>query len=82
MYALTPAERTVLTKRLKEAEDALHELLTGERAMVYVGQSGERVQYQAVSTDRLRAYIADLRSQLGLAVRVSGPYRPLAGRLW
>lgn len=82
MSSLSPAERTTLQKQLREAEQAYHELLLGEKARVFVDMSGEKIEYQAVSVDRLRAYIADLRSQLGLAVRVSGPYRPLAGRLW
>lgn len=82
MYLLTPGERTMWTKRLKEAEDALHELMLGEKARVFIDQSGERVEFLAANSDKLRAYISQIKVMLGQAVHVTGPYRPLAGRLW
>lgn len=58
-------ERTLLTKRLAEAEAAYHELVMGTSARVFVDQSGERIEYTPANAPRLAAYIADLKRQLG-----------------
>lgn len=58
-------KRNLLTKRLAEAESALHDLNVGVSARVYVDQSGERVEYTPANAGRLAAYIADLKRQLG-----------------
>jgi len=73
--ALTLAERTLLTERLTAAETALHEILLGRQVKTFVDQSGERVEYQLMSKDALRAYILELRVRLGLS-SVTGPLRP------
>ena len=58
--------------RLNEAEDALHSLLIGGTASVYVDQSGERVEYVKSNISQLRAYILSLRSELGLPLTPGG----------
>ena len=60
---------TTLTAQQKfdAAEEALHQhLLTGS-ARVFVDQNGERVEYSVPSTARLRGYILELKSELGIA---------------
>lgn len=58
MAQMTTAEKLV------EAEQALHDLLTGTSARVVVDQNGERIEYTAASAPRLRAYIQELKQQL------------------
>lgn len=52
-------------ERLTQAEAALHDLLTGRMASVFVDQNGERVEYRAASLPALRGYVAALKSQIG-----------------
>jgi hypothetical protein len=63
---LTDAERAILTARLAEAQSAYHTLMIGGQAKVYVDQSGERIEYTSSSYQRLAAYIAYLKNQLGI----------------
>lgn len=71
---LTPDEIVLYQARLTEAEDALHKLLIGNSARVYVDQNGERVEYNAANAARLRAYIMELKIALGNK-SVPGPMR-------
>lgn len=70
--ALTAEERTLYTERLASAESALHNLMCGESARVFVDQNGERVEYAVANAARLRSYIFELRVKLGLVTGV-GP---------
>jgi hypothetical protein len=72
--ALTTEETVTYTARLLDAENQLHKLLTNQAARVFVDQNGERVEFQATSPDKLRAYILELRVKLGKQV-VSGPMK-------
>lgn len=49
-------------EKLSEAEAALHALLTGRAASVFVDQNGERVEYVRASLPRLQGYVAQLRT--------------------
>lgn len=69
---LTAEERTLYTERLADAEAALHRLMVGESARVFVDQNGERVEYAVANANRLRAYIHEMRMKLG-KVTVQGP---------
>lgn len=75
--SLTPEERTVLTARLGEAEQAYHALMTGVSARVVVDQNSERVEFTAANATRLYNYIAQLKAQLapcdGTQYRNFGP---------
>jgi hypothetical protein len=71
--ALTPEETATLRTRLKEAEDALHSLQLGNKTRVYVDQNGERVEFNLNSVNSLRSYVAELKSELGIRRRGSGP---------
>lgn len=70
--ALSAEEKTIYTLRLAEAENALHNLLMGQQAKVFVDQNGERAEFTAASAPRLRAYIAELKAALG-KTPISGP---------
>lgn len=61
-------DTATLQARLTEAEAALHDLQTGRRE-VSVGYDGRSVTFTQASIGQLRAYIADLKSQLGLGCR-------------
>lgn len=69
--ALTAAERAIYEERLTSAEGALHELMTGQAARVFVDQNGERVEYAVANAKQLRAYIYELKVLLGKIT--SGP---------
>ena len=58
MALLTTAER------LEEAQEALHQLLTGTAAVSVTDQNGERVIYQPANRAALERYVADLTAQL------------------
>lgn len=69
---MTPTERQKLEQRLEQAEDALHQLLTGESVRVFVDQNGERIEYAAGNAVRLQSYIQNLKIQLG-KLKIAGP---------
>lgn len=71
--ALTAEERATLTGYLSEAKAALHKLMLGGSARVFVDQNGERVEFTAANRDSLKSYIADLESQLGITGKTPGP---------
>ena len=73
--ALTPEEVVTYTTRLGEAEQALHQLVIGGAARVFVDQNGERVEFQAANAQRLRGYIYELRTKLGMTTDVMGPMK-------
>lgn len=63
-------------QRLVEAEDALHELVTGTSARVVVDQNGERIEYTAANVGRLRTYIQELKNEIaGVTLGSNGPLR-------
>jgi len=72
--ALTTEETATYTARLAEAEAALHNLSIGSHARVVVDQNGERVEFTAPASGKLRAYIEELKVLLGLKT-VSGPLK-------
>lgn len=51
---------------LAEAEAAYHRLLTGESVAEVRDQNGELVRYFAPQAARLKAYILELKRELGL----------------
>lgn len=63
------ADTATLQARLTEAEAALHDLTIGRRSKAYTHAAGDvsrRLEWTEASVDKLRAYIAELRAQLGL----------------
>ena len=59
-------DTATLQSRLAEAELAFHRLMTGVLE-VEVQQGDMQVKYTMASSDKLRAYIADLKAQLAAA---------------
>lgn len=59
-------DTATLQQRLAEAETALHKLLTGTKVVSVKTEAGETTYRSYVSdVANLRAYIAELRGQLG-----------------
>jgi hypothetical protein len=55
-----------LTAWLAEAEQALHELNIGRRAVSISSSSGKSVSFTAADVGKLQTYIDSLRRQLGI----------------
>jgi hypothetical protein len=55
-----------MKQRLCDAEDALHLIVTGQRARVVVDQNKERIEYNHASVSKLRVYIAELKDQIAV----------------
>jgi hypothetical protein len=74
-------DRITLLKRLKEAEDALHQLMIGKAAVSLsrgdAGGNNRSYQYAQADIPRLERYISQLKSRLGLC---SGRGRPAGVR--
>lgn len=76
MTELTDEERALISVNLKEAEQAYHQLRIGAKARTFVDQNGERVEFAVANADRLRAYIMEMKAQLGLPTGIIGPAQP------
>jgi hypothetical protein len=68
------ADLATLQARLAEAEDAYHKLVTGTK-VVKVEHGDMRQEYTKAELGMLRAYIADLRSQIVAAGGAPDPLR-------
>lgn len=62
-----------IAEKLVEAETAYHDLMVNGSVRVVVDQNGERVEYTAVNSAKLLAYIAELRALLSGSGLVRGP---------
>ncbi len=65
-------DRPTLERRLAEAQTAYHDLMTGQRevSLSYAqGDGMKSVTYTAMNLPALKAYIAELTSQLGIGRR-------------
>lgn len=59
--------------RLAQAQEALHNLVTGRMARVVVDQNGERIEFTMTNVADLRSYIASLQAgSLGTANKPIG----------
>lgn len=68
MAAMTDQER------LEKAEQAYHDLQTGQMVRVFVDQNGERIEYTAAKKSDLYSYILQLRGRISpLAVNIPRP---------
>ncbi|NEG58197.1 gpW family head-tail joining protein [Pantoea agglomerans] len=70
-------DRMTMLKRLKEAEDALHQLMIGKAAVSLsrgdAGGNSRSYQFAQADIPRLERYISDLKSRLGLCSGRRGP---------
>lgn len=64
-------------ERLVEAEGALHALLTGQAVAEVRDQNGESVRYSQANVSRLRAYIAQLKTEVAGGPGCNGPIVPV-----
>lgn len=60
-------------EKLVEAEAAYHELMTGTKAVVFVDQNGERIEYSRASIANLRQYINELKAAIAGKPSYPGP---------
>ncbi len=58
-------ERDKLQERLARAEEAYHQLMTGEKEVTITYDGNRSVTFNQISIDRLSQYIAQLKGQLG-----------------
>lgn len=65
-----------LQEKLTQAEAAYHDLMIGQKAVVFVDQNGERVEYTRTNAARLQQYITSLKAQIGGTPYGGGPLRP------
>lgn len=64
-------------ERLVEAEAAYHALLTGKSAVEVADSNGDRIRYTTANRRDLKAYIDDLKAEIGETSRYGGPLRPV-----
>lgn len=62
---MATVDLVLVRARLVEAEAAYHSVLMGGAVKVVVDQNGERIEFTAVNTSKLAAYILYLKSLLG-----------------
>lgn len=67
---LSAEDRLMWEARLKEAQTAYHDLMSGQGVAAFTDQNGERVSYSKIDAGRLAAYIADIVALLGQPVTV------------
>lgn len=60
-------------QKLVAAEQAYHEIMTGEAVSRFVDQNGESISYSKVNIGKLEAYIARLKAEIANPDGV--PYR-------
>ena len=62
---------------LADAKSALHDLLVGRSARVFVDQNGERIEYTAANRGALRTYVQELEQAIAAeqGTKKTGPLR-------
>lgn len=73
----TDAERTQYRTWLTEAREAYHELITGNKARVFVDQNGERLEYDRASASGLASWITTLENALDCSLARYRQNRPI-----
>lgn len=70
--------RALLLKRLGEAEEAQHKLMTNQQEVQIRDSNGESVTFSTANASRLREYIKGLRLELAMLGRAAntGPLQP------
>lgn len=69
-------------QKLVEAEQARHEILTGQSVSRFIDQNGESVQYNKANLSQLEEYIAELKAEIAgtPALAYRAPMRFIFGR--
>jgi hypothetical protein len=60
-------------EKLAEAQQAYHDLVTGNKARVIVDQNGERVEFVTTNKAQLYQYIVSLQTQVASPAPNTGP---------
>ncbi len=74
---MTEDEVLIYTRRLLEAREKRHALLTGNAVEQFVDQNGEQVKYTKMNIRDLEAYIAELEVLLNPSLARQRMRRPL-----
>lgn len=75
--SLTDADRIIYTRRLTDAREKRHALLTGQAVEQYVDQNGEQIRYTKMNLTALDTYIAELEGILNPCLARQRVRRPL-----
>lgn len=76
MSCPTDIPLATLQEYLADARAALHALLCGRAYAMFTDQNGESVRYTQANSASLRAYIADLESQIAAITGCGKPRGP------
>lgn len=74
---LSAEDRTLWEERLKEAQQAYHDLATGQAVASFTDQNGERVTYSKSDMGKLAGYVSEIVALFSPAVT---PYTSTAPR--
>lgn len=58
------ADLALLQTRLAEAQQAEHEIMTGQNVRRFIDQNGESVEYSRANINQLQNYIRKLQQQI------------------
>lgn len=75
--ALTPEETIMWQDRLTKAEQAYHDIATGNKPEEFVDQNGEKVRYTKATLSGLDSYIAKIKALLNPAAVLAARPRPI-----
>jgi len=69
------ADCTTIAKRLAEARQAYHDIMTGGAITRFVDQNGEQIQYTRANSTSLSSYITRLEAEEAGCTGAAGAYR-------
>jgi hypothetical protein len=70
----------ILTQRLAEAEQAYHQLITGDKPVEVRDSNGESIRYTMADKNKLKLYIEELKALIaGDNRNARRPFRPIWG---
>lgn len=73
---LSDEDRTMWGDRLKEAQQAYHDLATGQAVAAFTDQNGERVSYAKTDAGKIADYIAAIVALLGTPATATTSLHP------
>jgi hypothetical protein len=74
---MTEEERIIYTRRLADAREKRHLLITGQAVEQYIDQNGEQIKYTKMNLAKLDDYIVELCGLLNPALAAAAVKRPL-----
>ena len=74
---LTEEQRLIYRRRLLEAQEKRHLIMTGQNVEQFIDQNGESVKYGKANIGGLDRYIAELEGILDPSLAASRVFRPM-----